>query len=790
MKRFLLGLFVAISLSVYGATVLWPNGAWLETFQNGFLFGNGSIFSALDGVPTFDNRRLDDRSNKIFFQEDYEGASVSFTCGTNLTAADETTDEIAGVASKSFTQGATPPTVGVKCEGPTITLDPKEQDKNLIEVCFNSTWTGNDNEMQFNVYDNTAAADILNLPITASTTPKEHCGYFQTSGTASIDYDIEVLVQNASDELIIDDIEFRVDPLTPTDIYASSDWEDCGMTASDFSASFGSVTAIEDICKRDGSDLLISVKFVPGTITGLAAEVTPRFRGGTIVTKNIVGARIQAGSHQRDAAIVASDGIVLISGGASIIEFGPTNSTGAGPYSARPADEICTTGASCGFEARIPIEGWSDTAQGVVVKNRTDSASVENVFSAKIENNGTTASIVSQNVDFIDSVTRTSLGIVDVVFKPGVFSVAPSITVVPSDSPFYIAGVSGAVTTSGFTVEIKNNTTGANSDEALDFKVQRQGTDYVKETDKVYTVPISESSAEYYGVTWSTTNFWDSTTSLEDNWDTSLIQARAGSPLLANSELIEINDTTETRIVAKKTIELDVSISNTPLNSGCACVQILDSSGNIIAANQDSDTYDKTVSVSIVLQAGDYIYARNNAGSVSRSGGITIKAKPAVVQAVYIGNSFAPTCYVRYNTPSNQINFTGTTATIAFNETEGDCSFLSLSSGEFSLEKGSYNVEWGANIFHSNTNRAGKTTLYDVTGTSDIRDGAWSSCESATSMFCHKVSSGMGRINNSSISNTYSLRATDLGGSTGALSIGSNGATHVEKAWLKITKVR
>lgn len=51
-----------------------------------------------------------------------------------------------------------------------------------------------------------------------------------------------------------------------------------------------------------------------------------------------------------------------------------------------------------------------------------------NVGSSRIQNNGT-ASIVSQQNDFIESVNRTGLGIVLVTFKAGSFSVAPAVKV-------------------------------------------------------------------------------------------------------------------------------------------------------------------------------------------------------------------------------------------------------------------------------------------------------------------------------------------------------------------------
>jgi len=103
---------------------------------------------------------------------------------------------------------------------------------------------------------------------------------------------------------------------------------------------------------------------------------------------------------------------------------------------------------------------------------------VENVYSARIANNGT-ATITSESAPFIESVTRTALGKVDIVFKSGFFAVTPAMEIeaeIPSD----VTGVSTATvapTSSGVEVHIKNDGI-AFFDKDFSIVVQRQGADY------------------------------------------------------------------------------------------------------------------------------------------------------------------------------------------------------------------------------------------------------------------------------------------------------------------------
>ena len=116
------------------------------------------------------------------------------------------------------------------------------------------------------------------------------------------------------------------------------------------------------------------------------------------------------------------------------------------------------------------------TLQGSDYKNPNAYATLKNAmvpFSARIANNGT-ATITSQSlVPCISSVTRSALGIVDVVFKSGFFSTAPAV-VVSVESVFDNAMISTPPTTSGVTIKTIREDGSADIDKDFNIIIQKQ----------------------------------------------------------------------------------------------------------------------------------------------------------------------------------------------------------------------------------------------------------------------------------------------------------------------------
>lgn len=116
----------------------------------------------------------------------------------------------------------------------------------------------------------------------------------------------------------------------------------------------------------------------------------------------------------------------------------------------------------------------------------TNTENIENAYSARIANNGT-ASITDQSVPFIDSVTRTGTGVVNITFVAGFFTEIPSINATSIGDNNQTVCVNN-VSTSGCTVNSRAVTTGSSQDFGFDIIVQRQGDDYTSIQDVAVSV--------------------------------------------------------------------------------------------------------------------------------------------------------------------------------------------------------------------------------------------------------------------------------------------------------------
>lgn len=127
-----------------------------------------------------------------------------------------------------------------------------------------------------------------------------------------------------------------------------------------------------------------------------------------------------------------------------------------------------------GFEITVTKQG-ADAKQAVQVYKSIPKVS-ENVneFSARIQNNGT-ASILSQNVTWIDSVNQTGTGSVDVTFVSGVFSETPSCsgTIIDTNNNLGITSPSSSSITTN-----SRNVDNSAADENFDLHCTKQSTDY------------------------------------------------------------------------------------------------------------------------------------------------------------------------------------------------------------------------------------------------------------------------------------------------------------------------
>jgi hypothetical protein len=767
MKRFILGFILAISIPIT-ASVLWPSDQFLEVLNFGLKFQSGKILSVLNDVITFDNKRLDDApKDRVYFQ-DFEGASVSFSCDANLTKADDTSTPLNESTSVTFTQGSTPPASNAKCTGPTISLPLKAQSKNLVEVCFQATYTGNDNEVAVNV--ESGGSDLVQVLVEKSSTAKKHCGYFSTISTASVDLDIEILTPNADEVLEIDDVEITIDALSPVDNYASSEWEEYTPTFT----GLGTVSNSDCYWKRNGQNADIRCRFVVGTPT--ATEMRISLPSGLASTSDIdtiqfLG-QLERGAQADDVYGVAvepsSTYLVFTRRTASITGLTAVNGSA-----------IFAAGNAGSFSVSVSIAGWSNTSQGVVVKNRTDSASVENTFSARIANNGT-ATITSQSVDFIESVSRTGTGVVQVNFKSNHFSEIPTV-VDGLESVQTRAMTITALSTTGATISTFTSSGGTLEDRDFSLMFQRQGTDYIKETDKVYTVDVAN---------------------LRGNWVRA--EGNGGESITVDVTPIPFAETTDTAsawdgdeyTVQNGSSQITISGSLFFTTSASRGVHLYKNNVFYKRINSFGTT---ATAVSFGYKAtrgefaaGDVLELRSNDSGGTLNNDTKYHYLNIVEEypqeGVFLGTFGQPTCYVKDVKPSGTAGGSAgatTTQTRDLNTTQGNCSFLSLSSNQFTLESGSYEVSCEAPSQLVNRNKA---FIYNVTDASTdiVGQSNWST--STTNNINYANVSGFLNI---STSKAYEVRhyTETANASTGLGLATSDGSVEVYTQ-CKITKVR
>lgn len=111
----------------------------------------------------------------------------------------------------------------------------------------------------------------------------------------------------------------------------------------------------------------------------------------------------------------------------------------------------------------------------------------ENVFSARIANNGT-ASITSESFPFIQTVNRSAVGVVDITLKSGFFTVIPASSAT-TDADFNVGINQGTLSLTNITVKTEIMD-GTNTDSDFTLTVQRQGSDY-KNPNAYAVVPTS-----------------------------------------------------------------------------------------------------------------------------------------------------------------------------------------------------------------------------------------------------------------------------------------------------------
>jgi hypothetical protein len=252
-------------------------------------------------------------------------------------------------------------------------------------------------------------------------------------------------------------------------------------------ANFGTPTNVSFLWRRVGDEMEIKGFFTSGTSTAGEASITLP-SGYSIDTNkcNVDSQRdmlgmfgVMTGVSQYWSNTSGAMGIITRSTSDNNALYFGVNNQSAILISRNDGNAIVASGSSITMEAKVPIVGWRAKFTPLLSMPLVDFTTWENNYTARIANNGTTASITSQASDFISSVSRSTTGIVAVTFTSGFFGVTPSVNVTVeneanSDRTINVYSVS----TSGFTCSIEAPTDFGYRDENFNVVVGRQGADY------------------------------------------------------------------------------------------------------------------------------------------------------------------------------------------------------------------------------------------------------------------------------------------------------------------------
>jgi hypothetical protein len=185
-----------------------------------------------------------------------------------------------------------------------------------------------------------------------------------------------------------------------------TDWASCGHTTSDFTG-FGTVSAIETQCKRQGSDLLMRGKFVSGTTTITEARINLKLGGSSLTsaatTKIPSIASFGRAIRQSVSATGIKDFVILQEPSVAYFTIGhPEYTQTISPFTKANGTGIMLTGEAFSFNASIPINGW-DVSSSATSQAADSFSTGTNVLTHK-----TTAIVASDPVGTYNTYSYTT----------------------------------------------------------------------------------------------------------------------------------------------------------------------------------------------------------------------------------------------------------------------------------------------------------------------------------------------------------------------------------------------
>jgi hypothetical protein len=322
-------------------------------------------------------------------------------------------------------------------------------------------------------------------------------GFSFTSGTTTSNVTVYTCVRQGTDYVAA---MGRSNGNTYSSNNADTDWASCGHTTSDFTG-FGTVSAIETQCKRQGGDLLIKGKFTSGTSTAVEARLALKFNGSTLTSKSsAIIPTIQKAGDLTFSVFFAGSAVTLIEPSVAYMTFGAQGAAQAGLTKSTGVGYI-TTGQLASFDARIPINGWENS--NIIIgsfnglQSCVDTKSCTDTFSAKVSSAGV---ISDENVDWINGNASLTTSTYTLSFNSSIFTVAPNCTYVTTENNnlIHVVGVSNSP--SNVVVRSARPDTGAALVGSFQIICQKQGADYIGKTAMAVASDQNDRSPGIVGV--------------------------------------------------------------------------------------------------------------------------------------------------------------------------------------------------------------------------------------------------------------------------------------------------
>lgn len=327
-----------------------------------------------------------------------------------------------------------------------------------------------------------AGTITLNSPLTSATTYT-----VQGRTTQGSNVNESCRINNGNAIAVQTNFSVMYFPKNPVSIYTSNnadtDWASCGHTTSDFTG-FGTVSAIETQCKRDGGDLLMKGKFTAGTPTAVEARVNLKLSNVALTSAGVskipsiqlAGDAVQnvsASSYFRESS--------LIEPSVTYITFGhQTSSTNA--LTKALGNGLVNASGVFSFTARIPINGWENS--NIIIgsfnglQSCVDTKSCTDTFSTYVSAAG---AVSNENVDFVNGPCVLTNGVTTTCnFNAGVFSVTPNCTLGKSggSGEMFISSISST----SIAISFANSAGSGGAKTDTMFSCQKSGADYIGKT--------------------------------------------------------------------------------------------------------------------------------------------------------------------------------------------------------------------------------------------------------------------------------------------------------------------